>query len=336
MDSEWVVTLVAVSVLFLGVAGAAGGAARRGAEWQRSVEERWRLAADAIGAQLAIAGRGALVPRRLTLAQTIGHAEAKVEATVPIDPRAPAHTRASAPYAIGGGPRFRMIERYGLGHGVEAQVLGESALAGRVRVTTDEPVAVAIVWSSAARELAAGFARPIDVRADARSIELVWDGVELDGHVLRDALALVGELAQLGMGTLARLEELDGAVYWPFDEVEKRPAVRVSRGPAEVCITARPTARGPIFTARAELGRDVPPFDVHLGARGAIEGELPAGLLEPDDAALFAEIGLARMSIEGDGVELEWEEPPSLAQADAAVRVLAAIAAGSTRRGAFR
>jgi hypothetical protein len=331
------VTLVAISVLFLGVAGAAGKAARRGARWQRSVEAEWRAIAELIGAKLTVSGKGALTPRKLSLAHTAAHVTAKVEATVPVDPSGPSYTRAFAPYALGGGPPFRMIEReYGAAPGIEAQVLGDRGLTSRVRLTTDEPVATAIVWNDTARALAAGFARPIDLRADTHRLELIWEGVEREAEVIREALLLISELAQLGVGALYTLAEIDGAEYFPFDEEERRPAVRVSRGNAEVCLIASPTSRGPLYLARAELGRDVPPFDVRIGARGAIEGAFPAGVLEPDDAALLPDIGVARLSIEGAHVELEWEGTPTVAAADAAVRVLAAIAAGSTRRGAFR
>jgi hypothetical protein len=333
---EWVVTLAAMGVLLIGVAGAAGATARRGSEWQRHVEDRWRAAAEPLGAVLQVSSKGLMSPRRLTLVRELPDVLVSVQTVVPVDPQALAHTRAFARYALGAGPAFRMVPREAYAAlGDERSVLGEHALTPLVHLTTREPVAAALVWTEAARTLAAEFPRAVELRADGSALELVWSGVEREPDVLAGALALVGELAHAGVGVLRELAGIDGAVYVPLDEVERRPVVRLIRGPAEVCILAESSARGPVYLARAALAREVPPFDVHISG-GVIEGRLPQGVIEPEESALLPAIGAARLGIEGDDVELAWDAAPSRESAEAAVRLLSAIAAGSGRKGAFR
>jgi len=99
-----------------------------------------------------------------------------------------------------------------------------------VRIDAEAPHAVAALFSPAARVHAAAFARPLSLRSDGSSVELVWDGTELDRDVLVHALGMVRELASFGTSTLRALAELEGADY-VGGEV---PYVRVSRHGVEV------------------------------------------------------------------------------------------------------
>jgi hypothetical protein len=338
VDSEWGVTLLAAAALVVGVAGAAARAARRGAEWQARVEEAWEKIAERAGGTLEVGTRALLSPRRLRISREVEGVRASVETTVPVEQSSLAHTRAHARYALGGGPTFRLADRSVQSEsGLEAQVLVDSRLAGRAILLTEEPVATAIAFTPAACSIAADFSRPLALRADGRSIELAWDRVELDEEVLLDALALLGEIAQNGVGVLRSLAAIEGATYSAHDPQLVRPAVRVQRGPILVVFLAKPSVRGPRYVARAIPSRaSVPTFEVEVGSDGAIEGELPATALDSEDAGLFARIGRGTLRASAMRVELAWEESPSLAQAEAAASLVASIAAGSTRRGAFR
>jgi hypothetical protein len=335
VDSEWVVTLVAVGVLFLGVAGSMARAARRGAEWQARVEEDWRRAADALGATLEVAGSGALAPRRLVLKHTIDDALAVADTNVPVDPGAPSHTRARARFVLGHGPAFQMRERIlAEAPGVERDVLCDRDLARRVRMETRSPLAVRAMFSDAACASAAGFPRALLVRSDGRAVEVLWDGVEVDGAVLGNALGLAAELALSGVGPLRALAALEGASY---AMEETGPTVRVERGEAEVQLSVEPSRRGPRYRASVRPRRALPDFSVRIDETGSVLDELPAGLIDPDDAASLRALGVCTIAASGeDAIELAWEDTPSLAAAEAAVRILAALATGSGRKGAFR
>src|SRR5690606_16930112 len=89
MDAEWVVTIGAAIVLLVGAGGTMARAARRGAEWQARVEERWREAAAELGGTLTAGPPTTLGPRRLTLSVERAEVTATAEVNVPVDPGAP-------------------------------------------------------------------------------------------------------------------------------------------------------------------------------------------------------------------------------------------------------
>ncbi len=335
MDSEWVVTLVAMGVLLVGVAGSMARAARSGAAWQSRVEEDWRRTAEALGASFSASALRKVAPRRLTLVYLAPEARVTATTNVPIDAGAPAHTRVASTFALGAGPAFRLWERNAReAFGIEREVLVDSALAARVRIDTDVALAVRAVLSEAACALLASFSRPLFLRSNGVSIELVWDGVELDGKVLADAILLVSELAASGIGPLRALSSIDGA-SWVGRE-DATPLVRVVRNRGEVDIEASPSPEGPIFFAHTTLQRTLAHFVVHIGAEGRVEGDLPIGALDPHDERCLSEVCACDLSCDGERIELRWQDAPTPAAAEAAVRLLIAMATGSGRTGAFR
>jgi hypothetical protein len=335
VESEWVVTLAAMGALFFGVVGSMARAAKRGAQWQDRVERSWRDVAESLGGELVVGPGGRVAPRRLSLSLQVDDVEAWVETNVPVDPGSLSHTRAHASFALGAGPIFRVGERsVAEPHGRGDELLTDRALAARVRVTTDEPAATLAHFSSAAYGYAASFPRPIALRSDGGAVELMWDGVELDPGVLEDALRLVAELALGGVRDLRALAELEDATY--VSSEDGGPLVRVGRGRAEVELWAEPSAAGPIYLARAALHRPVPPFSVHVEADGTVDGEIPPGLIEAEQAAALAEVGESALVSDEEAVELTWASAPAPSSGEAAVRLLGAIASGSGRQGAFR
>jgi hypothetical protein len=331
VDSEWVVTLVSVGVLLVGVAGSMARAARRGAEWQSRVEGDWRRTAEEIGARIEVTGSGALAPRRLVLSQTLEEAQVFADTNVPVDPGAPAHTRARARFVLGHGPAFSAIDRRSVTDpaGLEREIFADDrALAHRVQLRTSTPHAVRSLFTEQARTLVRNFARAFALRSEGTRLELVWDGVEVNGSVLADALALVGELARSGVAPLRALTAIDGAIY-----AEGR--VSVHRGDIEVCFFAREGERGPIYAARVDAHRALPDLRVHIDDAGVIDGAIPAGTIDPDSAQALPSLGACTLRAAND-VELVWDGAPSVAAAEAAVCVLVALATGGTRKGAFR
>lgn len=334
VEAEWVVTIGAALVLLAGAGGAMARAAKRGAEWQARVEERWRAAAGELGGTLEAAPTASLSPKRLTLKVELAEATSIASVNVPVDPSAPSHTRARARFAIGAGPVFRMWERSEAdGGGRERAVLPDRELVRRVRIDTDADEATAALFTPAVCEQALRFARPIALRSDGLTVELVWDGVEVDVGVLSAALGLVAELASSGTDVLRRLGTIDGARY--VRASEGGPFVRVRREAGDVQLATEPTVRGPAYFARADARRGLPAFLVRID-EGTIEGELPSGVLDPDTAPPLSSLGACTLESNGESVVLAWTGEPSNDQAEAAVRLLVSIAAGSGRRGAFR
>ncbi len=333
-EVEWIVTLGAAGALLVGVAGSMLRAQKRAAEWQGGVEARWREAAEALGGTLEVGASPSLTPRRLALRVASEDVVATVAASVPVDPGAPSHTRASARFALGVGPAFRMRER-GPGDrpGREDEVLPGHPLARRVRIATDAPSAVAALFSPTARAHAAAFARALSLRSDGSAVEIVWDGTELDRDVLAHALGMVRELASFGTSTLRELAELEGADY-VGGEV---PYVRVSRHGVEVELHASIAIDGVACEALAAMRRgSLPEFSVRIDGEGGLHGTLPPGVIDPELSPCLRELGECTLSLEGDELELMWASVPDLARAEAAVRVLASIAGGTGRQGAFR
>lgn len=332
-EVEWIVTIGAAGALLVGVAGSMLRAQKRAAEWQGRVEARWREAAEELGGTLEVGAPSSLTPRRLTLRVASEDVVATASASVPVDPGAPGHTRASARFALGVGPAFRMVER-GPGDrpGREGEILPGHTLARRVRVDTDAPEAVAALFSPAARIHAASFARALSLRSNGSAVELVWDGTELDRDVLAHALGMVRELASFGTSTLRALAALEGADY-VGGEV---PYVRVLRHGVEVELHASIAVDGVACEALAATRRGLPEFGVRIDGEGGLHGALPPGVLDPEVSPCLRELGECTLSLEGDELELIWASVPDLARAEAAVRVLSSIAGGTGRQGAFR
>lgn len=335
VESEWVVTLGAAGVLLVGVAGSMVRAVKRASEWQGRVEARWRSAAESLGATLEVGSSSSLTPRQLRLRLASEGVVAVVDANVPVDRGAPSHTRARAAFALGEGPAFRMWERAaGDPPGREREVLGDGALARRVGVDTDEPLAVAALFSPAACAHAAAFARPLALRSDGGAIELLWDGTELDADVLAHALGLVRELGSFGTAPLRALAALEGAGY--VASSEGAPRVRVVRHGVEVEITVLSSPEGLACRARVEPRRALPMFEVRIDDEGAIVGDIPAGLIDPEVSSCLPRLGACALSSIAGELELAWSSVPDLSRGDAGVRLLASIAAGTGRQGAFR
>lgn len=321
----------------VGVGGALRTASRRGRAWQERVTERWHTIADQLEATLQVEGVGSLRPRVLTLTRDHGDARVVARAAVPTDPVGLAHTRVVAGYALGRGPGFEMRERGPAdGPALERSVLGgDSALVRRVRLDAPDATAAARVWTEEARRRAAAFPRPLAVRSDGEAVEMLWDGVELHGDVLDGALSLVGELALHGLSVLRTLRALEGASWEPARGPGAGPVVRVHRGPVAVSLGARVEDATPIYEARVEPRGPVPDFEAAI-TDGRIEGELPEGVLDADAAAELPRVGEATLRAAPGAVTLAFDDEPDPARAEAAVRLLAAVAQSSGRRGAFR
>lgn len=337
MGGDWVVAVVFGLVAAVGIGRAMRTAARRGSDWQDRVTERWGAMAELLGGELSVSGHGSLAPRKLTLSVAHQESVAVVQTTVPIEPSQLSHTRAAAVFALGGGPSFEMRERaVNTAALLERSVLaGDDELIRRVRVASGDPARARAAWTERARRLAAAFPRPLSLRSDGRLVELEWDGVEVELEVLRAALALVGELSLYGVDVLRALAQLDGARLEPA-RGKLGPFVRVRRGLSEVQFWASPSASILTFEARAEPRRPLPSFEARIQSEGEVEGEVPEGVIDPTVWGELARVGVCTLRGEEDIILLRWDEPPSPARGEAAVRLLGTVAKGGGSQGAFR
>lgn len=335
MAIEWVVAMIVGGAAAVSVARSLGRSLRHGRSWQLEVERRWRVAADGLGGILEVEAQGALSPRKLSLSAEIGEARVVAEVTVPADAESISHTRAHAAFVLGAGPRFVLREANATdAPALERTVLdGTPALSRRVRLTAGDPVATRAVWSEAAQKGAGAFPRSLSLRSDGERVHLVWDGVEMDERVLAQALALVAELSSAGVSTLRGLAGLDGATYLGDPDIV--PAVRVRRGTAEVMISVVGRGASTRFEASAKTRRALPPFEALVGDDGAVTGDIPDGVVDPAAERSRALLGRCVLKARGDSLVVEFAEPPTEARAEAAVRLLAAVA-GSTGEGVFR
>ena len=143
----------------------------------------------------------------------------------------------------------------------------------------------------------------------------------------------MGEVALYGIDALRSLADLDGG---RLRSDASGARVEVERGHVVVHLVASDDTGAPVFGAHAAAERDLPALEVRVSPAGEVEGELPSEVIDPDAAEALWHVGAATLRAEGRHVELAWDERPTRAQADAAVRLIAAIAGGGSRRGAFR
>lgn len=299
MGPEWIILGVAISTLLGGVGLAAFGAARRGNRFQDAMEARWSAVADTIGGKLEVASRPTLAPRLLRLVLALDDVEAVATLRVPVDPGAPSYTEVRATYVLGVGPTFDGLTQI----------------------------------SSEARSYVEAIPRQLTLSASDNEVILVWDGAETEGGVLSNALKLVAAVARHGADHLRGLATIDGAEYEPHSEEGVR--VRVRRGLAEVRLLVLVEGRRELVVHVARTRAQIPRFEAGVQPDGSIE-DLPEGVVDPSVANEIAKLIPATMRSDGETLEVVWLEAPTLEQAEAAVRVLAAVGKSTGSRGAFR
>jgi hypothetical protein len=325
---EWIVLGAAMAALFAAVGAASWGAARRGSPHQDAVEAAWATAADALGGALVVEGRAALAPRALRLRVPVEEVDVFLEANVPIEAGGPSHTAARCAYALVGGPRFEAAEALFEGRRGSARLRVGVALAAETH------------------QLIAEFPRPIArLSSDGRTVELTWSGAEHQPEILGRAARLVASVARIGVDVLRTLATLEGASYEPrADEHggdehggdEQGPRLRVRRAGVEVTLRARFVEPDVRVLASVPARRALPAFSARIDAEGALEGDVPEGVIDPAVKVELTRVGPSELRSEGEHLVLEWPEPPDVARADAAVKLLAAVSADAGRGGAFR
>lgn len=318
-----------LDLLYMAIAGAfvalAGAPAilrgfRAGRAWQDQVKARWSAIAEALGATLEVEGKG-MEPHRLRLSvEDEEGAVACAQVTVPSDRETPTHTRAWARYVLGYGPHF-VLRRDRRNDGLEEAIESE------------ESEATVALFTEAARAQVEALRRPFSLRADGQFLELTWDGLELAEDVLGAALALLRELSLASARALRELAELEGAA---FESREDGARVRVRRERAEVELSMALDEDAVVFVARAEARNPLPEFETGIDADGSLDGEVPDGVIDPAHAGELASLGSSRIRGGDERLEIVWSEPPGARAAEAAVRILAAVAKDRGSQGVFR
>ncbi len=323
MGPEWLVIGTVVAVLLGGVGAAAFNAARRASPYQDAIELRWAQAAEAMGGRLEVVSRRTLEPRVLRL--TVEHDEAIATAVlaVPVSPDAEAHTKARARYVLGVGPGFVVLPRRVHEAPQPGMPVSLRAELGDARAAFTREVS----------GIAESIPRALTVRSDGVEIDVLWDGAEAEAPVLDAALRLVSAIAQHGADHLRGLATMDDATYEPRSD--EGPRVRVRKGLVDVRLLVTPGSDGPVYLARVDARGGTPEVAVELPESGAMPS-IPEGLVAPGLEPELARIAPAALRAHGASVELAWSEPPSLDQARAAVRLLAAVGASTGSQGAFR
>lgn len=325
MGPEWIVLSIAVSALLGGTALVGAAHSRRAARWQDEVEARWREAADSLGGTLEVGGSGALAPRELRLVARLEDVEASARATVPVEPAVGSYTEAWAEYLLGAGPVFE-------GHERGATDLPRRELPSRL--ASADPEALGAVLSPRVFTLLEAMPGGLTLRGDGERVLLQWGGTERITEVLERALRLVAALARHGADHLRELAAIDGGAWEP--RADGGPRVRVRRGQAEVSLRVARVEGAAVTLATVATRRDVPVFRVGVDASGELDGALPDGVLDPSFAHHLRRVGRCALESDGASLTLTWRSPPTLAQAEAAVVLLAPVAAGSGAQGAFR
>lgn len=344
MDPELFVSLVVGGLMFLGLAGSLAGAARRGAAHQDVLTEHWAQCAEALGGALEQEGHGTLSPRRLTITVDRDGALVRIDANVPADPELAGHTRARAMYAVGRGPAFRLQRRGSYtpldrALGVGDIRLGDEAFDRQALLVADDPEGAAALFDEAQRGRFMAFARLAVFRSDGALVDLTWDGVEQRLDILGKAVDMVATLALHGVAPLVRLAELPGAQFEaPSGQGPERtlPRVRVRRADADVVFAPDPSEEPLAYVCVARPRRPLPEFAVQVEAGGAVAGELPEGIVDPEVAGALGRLGPAWIRGGAERVEIVFDDDPSLEQGEAAVELLARVSAGGGSQGVFR
>jgi len=315
----------AVTLLLGGVGAMSLGASLRSNRFQDAMEERWARAAEQMGGQLEVVTRKTLEPRVLRIVVELDDVEAVAALAVPVAGDGLAHTVVRAGYVLATGPRFVASPR----------TVGSSPQEGvPLALRADDVDAAASVFTEEASAMCDRLPRATTITGRAHEIEIVWDGAEASADVLAHMVRLAAVLARFGADHLRGLSSLDDANYEARSD--DGPRVRFRRGLVEVFVFVRAERDVPFYVARTKARAGTPEVDVQIDADGAPKGSLPEGLIEPRLAPEMPRVSPARLSSDGEQVELIWSEAPTLEQTKAAVRVLSEIGADAGSQGAFR
>lgn len=208
----------------------------------------------------------------------------------------------------------------------------------RFVVRAPDPAAARLAWSHAAcermRQFQGVFPR---VSSVGGVVELTFLGhpttIEANAS---PAIDLVADLARCGSEVRERLRSLPGARALDPRSTEQNglPIVELDTPHGPVRMRRADPLLPPTVVAWAMLQRTIHPFVARIDARGGVSGDVPEGALAGVAHAL-AEVGEAKLGVEGRMVTLTLDADASDVRMLAACRAVAAIAA-APHGSAFR
>lgn len=335
---DLVVAIAAGGIGLLAVGGSIARALRRGVGYQRRVVAAWRAFEAQLGGELRVRGGGALSARPLSLALSVDGVPLVVETTVPLDAELGGHTRVRAAFQAGFGPAFRVVAR-GLTTPIDAMLswptiaVDAPLFDARVLIRSPHKAAVKELLSESARAALLEFPVGVELATDpaGREVTISWDRVETRVEAVERATRLLAELAGYGSRALFRLGGFEGATV-----TERRPDQLTLdyRSARVVFSVSADEEKLPRYRASVAVSRQLPSFSARI-ADGRAEG-LPEGVLDPERRPDLSRIGQGELHHRDGELRLRFAAAPTSEVGEAAAKVLAAIATGTGRRGAFR
>lgn len=251
------------------------------------------------------------------------------------------YVRARADYVCGSGPAFEIAEQSfvaALGRSVGLRVtdvtFDDAPFEEQFVVRTDDADGVASAWTAAARARFVRIAQQKWAHSDGRTVVVEIEESTPTVALVETVVEIAATVASHGRKRLERLRALPGARAIARATALRGFACVEVIGP-HASVTVGPHRDAPVgslvASTRAPGG---PGFGVGLSA-GAIEGDVPRGLLSPLAAALLSRVGEAELERDAEELRVVWLDWPDDATIEAGVELLDAISAPPSA-GAFR
>ncbi len=221
-------------------------------------------------------------------------------------------TRARAAYVMGSGPVFELKPRAllarvtGIFGGTPS---GDPCFDDFFSVRTAFPEETYQALTTRSRSLLAGSFEDARLISDGRMVALWREadfGLQADANA---AVEVVAEIVQQEGKVLRALRRLPGsravAASGPWHD-RTVPGV-VLETPSPVHLAPRPSPRGPVMSARAECGRSVRSFRIHVDDSGTVRGQahrLPPHARFMSDGA--DGVGACDIECDGRSIVLTW------------------------------
>lgn len=310
---------------------------KRLAAWDAFAQSRGGRLNPPSGSFLSYRGPSIDVPYRDALVHIDSYTQKNGETST-------TYTRFRASFLLPSGPTFKVYKENFLSpigrlFGFQDIELGDAAFDRKYIVRTNSPTAAQRAWTpkamTALQRLDRGTAR-----SDGHVVKFTTTGLQKDPHILGLGVDLVGELAHYARDWLGVLEALPNARYVrPQGEWDERWAPSVSlpsRVGGEVRVFPLLHETRTTFCAATPPARELPVFRLAFGADGSPLSEVPDDLLAPEARRLLSKAAPGELSCDGHYVRYLYLGAPNSQGIEAGVRLLEAVAGGSTRRGAFR
>lgn len=247
------------------------------------------------------------------------------------------YTRVTASFAYGPGVKTKvykqgLLSSIGKALGMRDVALGDAAFDERFIVRAENPAVVRRLWTSKACKLFARRLEDTTVQSDTKTIK-VWSAGRWDeAPRMRDAFAMIGELASRDLYGLFALRAIAGATTTsPSGE---RPCAELDTG-VRVVVQAEDHDDHLVMVARAAESLAMEPLVIEVSDGRLVDAERATKLPQAAHAIAHA-VGSGTLAIDRANITFAWrslELDPARLRAGA--DLIGAIAA-SARGGVYR